>query len=421
MGTERTRRGLLRNRNYAILLSGQLVSQLGNSFYPLAVYWYTYSLTGSSVDLGYLTTVISLTALASMFTGVFVDRWDRRKTMIWSDVTRALLAGGLALLAALGDLKLPAIFAFALMLGLVGNLFAPAQMSLLPNVVGMEDLGAASGLNQGASAGASLAGVSLGGFLLGIFGSASLLAVDALSFVVSFVSIGLLRLPKTATLPQQDDQAGAGSAKFLGELGEGLRFVYGNGFFRRVVMVAALVNFAFMPLNVLDVVWVRDVLHLGAFAYGLLGAAVTLGIVAGSILAGPMMQRLDAGRLMIGSLGLSAVAFAAFSRLPYFLPDIVALLILGLGLGIVNPVAQTLFQRATPQRMMGRAVGALMGTAQVASPLGAVAGGILASILPLSTVFLMGAGLMLATLLLGVRLPQPPEFAQQADAPSALP
>jgi DHA3 family macrolide efflux protein-like MFS transporter len=421
LGEERTRRGLLRNRNYAILLSGQLVSQMGNSFYPLAIYWYTYSLTRSSVDLGYLTTVISLTALVSMLTGVLVDRWDRRKTMLWSDVTRALLAGGLALLAALGTLQLPVMFAFALLLGLVGNLFAPAQMSLLPNVVGMEDLGAASGFNQGASAGAGLVGTSVGGFLLGIFGSASLLALDALSFVVSFVSIGLLRLPKTATLPRRDAQPGARPGKFLSELGEGLQFVYGNGFFRRVVVIAALVNFAFMPLNVLDVVWVRDVLHLGAFAYGLFGAAATVGIIAGSILAGPMMQRLDPGRLMIGSLGLSALAFAAFSQLPYFLPDIVALIILGVGLGIVNPVAQTLFQRATPQYMMGRAVGALMGTAQMASPLGALVGGVLASTLPLSTVFLGGAGLMLATLLLGVRLPQPPEFSRESDTTSVLP
>lgn len=421
MRDDRTRRGLLSNRNYLVLLAGQTVSQVGNAFYPLAIYWFTYSLTGSSRDLGYLATVISLTALVSMLTGVLVDRWDRRKTMVWADVARAVLAGGLALLAGLGHLGLIALFAFALLLGLVGNLFGPAQMSLLPNVVGMEELGAASGLNQGMSAGAGLVGTSLGGFLMGMVGPAMLLGLDAASFVVSFLSVGLLRMPRSATLPQGHGQGdGRPARRFLGELAQGLRLVYGNGFFLRIALVGALVNFAFMPLNVLDVMWVRTVLHLGAFAYGMLGAAVTVGVIAGSIAAGPLMRRVDPVRLMLCSLALTALAFAAFSRLPYYLPDLAALVLLGVGIGIVNPVALTLFQRAIPQHLMGRAVGALMATMQAASPLGAMIAGFLATALPLSTVFLLGAALMLATLLLAFRMPRPLEIPADA-APSAHP
>ncbi len=419
MREDRTRRGLLRNRNYVVLLAGQAVSQVGNAFYPLAIYWFTFSLTRSSRDLGYLATVISLTALVSMLTGVLVDRWDRRKTMVWADVARAVLAAGLALLAGFGHLGLIAIFAFALFLGLVGNLFGPAQISLLPNVVGMEELGAASGLNQGISAGAGLVGTSIGGFLMGMFGPATLLGLDAASFVVSFLSVGFLRLPRSATLPQgHGREDGRPARRFLGELVEGLRLVYGNGFFLRIALVGALVNFAFMPLNVLDVMWVRTVLHLGAFAYGMLGAAVTVGVIAGSVAAGPLMRRVDPVRLMLSSLALTAIAFAAFSRLPYYLPDLAVLVVLGVGIGIVNPVALTLFQRAIPQHLMGRAVGALLATMQAASPLGAMIAGFLATALPLSTVFLLGAALMLATLLLAFRMPRPLEMPADTVPPA---
>ncbi|MDA8344647.1 MAG: MFS transporter [Thermaerobacter sp.] len=412
------RSGVLHNRNYVIMLSGQVVSQFGNAFYPLAIYWYTFSLTGSRMDLGYLGTVISLTALASMLTGVLVDRWDRRRTMIWSDVLRALLAGGLALAAGLGHLGLPMIFAFALLIGLVGNLFGPAEMSLLPNVVGMEELGAASGMNQGASAGAGLVGMSLGGFLMGVFGPALLLGIDAATFVVSFVSVGLLRLTREATMPAARSSVEGQPPSFLRELGAGLRFVYGSPFFRRLVLLGAIMNFAFMPLNVLDVVWVRQVLHLGALEYGILGAAVTIGVIAGSILAGALMQRFKGQHLILGSVMLTAIAFTAFSQLPYFVPDLVVLFFLGVGIGVVNPVAQTMFQREIPQHMMGRAVGALMTTVQVAAPLGAMLGGFLASTLPLSTVFLMGGGLMLCSLLLAVRMPVPTPV-EQAEAEGA--
>ncbi|EQD38779.1 major facilitator superfamily MFS_1, partial [mine drainage metagenome] len=99
--------GILRNRNYVVMLSGQLVSQIGNSFFPLAIYWFTFSLTKSRLDLGYLSAVIGVTSILGMLTGVLVDRWDRRRTMIWSDATRAVLAGALAVLAFSGRLGLP--------------------------------------------------------------------------------------------------------------------------------------------------------------------------------------------------------------------------------------------------------------------------------------------------------------------------
>lgn len=412
------RPGILRNRNYVVLLSGQLVSQVGNSFYPLAIYWFTFSLTRSQLDLGYLSAVISVTGLAGILTGVLVDRWDRRRTMIWSDIIRTALAGALALLALTGRLGLAAIFTFGALLGLVANLFSPAEAALLPNVVGMDELGAASGLNQGASAGASLVGTSFGGFLLGIFSPTVLLVLDALSFVVSFVSVGALRLPREATMPRGTSPAETLTASkgFLAELTEGIRFVFGQPFFRRLALIGMALNFAFMPLNVMDVVWVRQVLHLGAFAYGLFGAAITLGVIAGSVATGPLMQRFKGENLIVFSMALIAATYTAFSRLPYFVPDLAILFAFGIGIGIVNPVAQTLFQRAVPQHLMGRAVGALVSVNQGAMPLGALLAGFAASAMPLSTVFLLGGILMLLTLLLAVRLPKAPTLVEAQAA-----
>ncbi len=134
---------LFANRNYTLLLSGQTISQVGNALFPLAVYWWTFSLTHSSVDLGYIATAEGLTALAGIFAGVLVDRSDRRWTMIWADVARLVLTGVLGLAALTGRLSFASILVFVLLLGLVQNLFSPAQAALLPSVVEPSELDAA--------------------------------------------------------------------------------------------------------------------------------------------------------------------------------------------------------------------------------------------------------------------------------------
>ena len=401
-------RQLLSSRNYAFLVSGQTISQIGNAFYPLAIYWLTYSLTHSQAALGYLATAISLTSLAGMFAGVLVDRWDRRRTMIWVDVARMAMTGALALLVFWNDVSLVLIIAYALVLGLLASLFSPAQVSLLPNVVRPDELSAAIGLNQGSSAGAGLIGTSLGGMLLGLFGAWALMLLDAASFLVSFVSVALVRLPRSATQPHQPDHVahhGVASPRYVDELRAGLAYLGRRPFFRRLIPVSMILNFAFMPLNVLDVVWVRRVLHLGAFFYGLFGAFMVVGVILGSLSIGAVQRRFTHRQILVGALACLALGYMAFSRLPYLVPDLVILLVLGLVMGVVNPVVQALFQRAVPQEFMGRATGALSSLVLSVAPLGALLAGLAAETVPLNLVFLAGGLLMLATVPLALRLP----------------
>ncbi len=392
---------LLGNRSYDLLLTGQTVSQLGNAFYPLAVYWLTFSLTHSRAELGFLGTVTSLTGIAGMFAGVYVDRWDRRWTMIWADVGRMVLTGLLAAIAAGRGLSPAVVFAFALALGLLANLFSPAQASLLPKIVAGDDLGPAISLNQAAGAGAGLVGTALGGMLLGLFGPALLLLLDAASFAFSWVTVGLLRLPQSATHPrppQANAAQASRSAGYLPELREGLGYLWRHPLFRRLLPISMILNFSFMPLNVLDVVWVRQVLRLGAFAYGLFGAFTVAGVILGSVLIRPLTRRLSPWWVLSGTLLLLAGSYIAFSRLPCLVPDLGLMLCLGLAMGVANPMVQALFQQAVPSELMGRATGAMSSLVLSAAPLGAMLAGLGASVAPLSVVFLVGGCLVLTTL-----------------------
>jgi len=408
--------GLWANRNYTLLLSGQTISQVGNALFPLAVYWWTFSLTGSSTDLGYVATVEGLTAMAGVFAGVLVDRWDRRRTMIWADVTRLALTGVLGLAALFGQLSFASILVFVLLLGLVQNLFSPAQSALLPRVVEPDDLDAALGLNQGASASAGLIGTSLGGALLGLVGAASLMLLDSASFIVSAVSVGLLRLPRSATQPHPDTvDESRRSQGYLRELLEGLSFLWSRPLFRHLVPIAVIMNLAFMPLNVLAVAWVRGVLGGSALDYGLFEACGVGGIILGSVLVRPLTRRFSPRQVILGALALITAAYVALSQLPFLIPDLLLLLCLGLPMGVVNPMLQGIFRRAVPHHLLGRAAGVMGSLVLLASPLGALLAGLGAGLGPLRIVFLAGGLAMFGALVLAYGLPRaygqhPPEL-----------
>lgn len=401
-----------RNRNFAILAAGQWVSQIGNTFYALAIYWFVIAATHSRADLGFVGAASGATGILGLLSGVLVDRWDRRRTMVAADAARAVLSAALGTLAAVGYLPLWLLLSLVLCLSAVGTLFQPAQAALIPAVVEPGALAAANGVTQGLTASANLLGAVLGGALLGLLGPVVLFFTNAASFVGSVFSLGLLRLPQAA---YRSPAEGRRLQSLLRESREGLQAIVRNSYLRRVIPTGIVVNFALMPLNVLDVAWVRQVLHLGALAYGLFGGAILVGILTGSALSGPAL-RLPARTVLVAGVPISGLAVAALSRLPSLLPDLALLFVFGVIVAVINSAVITVVQRATPDELMGRVVATMIALISVANPLGALLAGWSASVAPLADVFLVGGVLMMLATGLLVRLPAAVEEAQGVEA-----
>lgn len=393
---------LWHNRNFSILLAGQWVSQAGNTFYSLALYWFVLSATHSRADLGLIGAATGITGVLGLLAGAFVDRWNRRRTMLFTDAVRAVLAALIGLLAALGHLPLWLLLLLVLALTAVGQFFGPAQTALVPMVVDQDQLGAANGANQGATASANLLGATLGGAFLGLFGPVALFFSNAASFLVSVGSLGLLRVaePPRPAAPR-------GVAALLREVREGLVAIAANPFLLRVILVAVVANFSLMPLNILDVAWVRQVLHQGALAYGLFGASILLGVLTGSALSGLALRRFDTRTLLPWAIALGGLCIAVLSRLPTLVPDLLLLFAFGAIVAVVNTSVITTVQRMTPDRVMGRVIGTLAALISIANPIGALLSGYLATTVPLSAVFLAGGLLMCLSSGLALRLPAP--------------
>ncbi len=139
---------LTRYPNFGLLWTGQVISHIGDAFYSIALIWLVQEMTGSRTMMGAISAAVSMTALFGLVAGALVDRWDRRLTMFFSDVLRALTILTLPVLALLGQLEVWHLFVVGIVMGLLAQLFYPAKQALLPHLVSRADLTGANALSH---------------------------------------------------------------------------------------------------------------------------------------------------------------------------------------------------------------------------------------------------------------------------------
>lgn len=392
---EGSRRSTIRNPNFMILVSGQAVSQVGNSLFGMALYWMTLAMTHSRFALAIVAMLGGIAGFTGILAGPLLDRWDRRRTMIWSDVVRLVLSGVLGILAVTSQLGFSALVALTLLLRVAGALFLPSEMALVPKIVSEQELGSANGTVQAIGAAANLGGTGFAGVLLGMLGPGGLFLLNAASFAASVLSLGFMRVEGEPVNRTGTSRTGGALQQFISEMREGWQVIRSHPALRRFITVSLLLNFASASVTFLDVAWVQQVLHAGAVAYGLLNAALVAGVIVGSLLASVLVRRFGELRVITAGIVLSGLALVAFALLPYLWCDLALFTLLGVSLGALEPTALTAVQRATPAHVMGRVMGALMTMGSLAVPLGALLAGSLASAVPLWVTF-VAAGILMA-------------------------
>lgn len=391
-GERAAARSVWRNTNLVILVSGQWVSQIGNNLFELAVYWYVLAATHHAADLGWVGTAMALPGVLGLLSGVFVDRMDRRWTMFGSDVIRAALSALLGLLALTHVLPLWLFLVLVLLLMAVGTFFGPAATALLPQIVPQEQLAAANGLNSSAQSSASLVGLFGGGVAMSLLGPVLLFFMNAASFVVSFVSLVFLRVPRFV----RKQEKGAGGARQLyAEWIEGFKVYQAIPLLRTLLLTALFVNFAGQGLGVLAAAWVQESLHGGAFDYALFGAAITIGAIVGALSAAGVLRRISLERvLQVGAFAIG-IMVVVLSRLPYLVATLASMLVMGIAMGLINTGLASMMQRIVPLEKMGRVAGTLLALMTLANPVGAAVAGALAEVWSVGFIYLVLGCLML--------------------------
>ena len=305
---------LLRGRNFALLFAGQAISRLGDGLHEVALLWLVLGLTGSAFITG---TVLAVQLLPTLFfglvAGALVDRWDRRRTMIAADAARVVLVLLIPLLNSLGALTLWSLYVISFFLATFGQLFRPALMASLPNVVPGEALMSANALMGMTRQLGGIAGPALGGLLVSLTGLNSVFYVDAATFGVSGYAIYLASVPGDVHA-----KVSLTVRAVTREIREGLAYMRGQRAVLTLAILGILSHAYWGAIPVVVPAFADRVLGGGSATYGLLLSSMNLGMVAGGLLIGSAGRGRHRGRLVVaGYTGMAAgITALGFARTP---------------------------------------------------------------------------------------------------------
>ncbi len=352
--------------------AGQTISNLGTSFTMFALPLLVYKLTGSALNLGLATAASMLPYLLfGLVIGAWVDRVNRKRLMIATNVASALVIASIPLLAWVGRLSVGWIYAVSFSSSSVGIVFNTAEFAAIPSLVERENLVTANGRIQASFSAATVTGPLLAGALLAFMPLQNLLLFDASSFLISAAFLGLIR--RSFNAPAGVRRPGQHMGR---DIVEGLRYVLGHPVLRAISAMMALVNFVGTTRWGQVVLFAKERLSATDSEIGLLFSAGSAGVVVLSLAAGLLRRRWSFGQVALGALMLNGIIFVvfAFSRW-YWLA--VVLWAVGSGLSMLfNINTGSLRQAITPNHLLGRVVSIAQVLAWSAIPLGAVIGGI---------------------------------------------
>lgn len=371
----------LGQRNFTLLWLGGLVSLTGDWMLRVGLPFFAYQTTGSTLATsGVLISGLIPRLLLGSVAGVFVDRWDRRVTMIVADLVMA--AGLLPLLLVNSAGRLWIIFVVAAFMACVAQFFIPAESALLPNLVATEDLTGANSLNAFNQNLARLVGPPLGGIVVAFVGLHGVALLDAATFLLSAIAISFVTT--TAAARERAENTATLLARALGvwrEWVDGLAFIKLDRALSVTFLFFAISGVGEGLFGTLILPFVTSVLGGGSTGYGwVVGAQGAGGIAGGLLLARFGRDRSPALLLGWGAIGLGFIDLLTFTYhyvIAGLAPAIIFMAVVGVPAAASQVGALTLLQLAAPDAYRGRVFGALIATQALVSVIGAALAGFL--------------------------------------------
>lgn len=362
----------LRNRNYRLFFGGQSVSLVGTWMTRIATSWLVYRLTGSELLLGVVAfcSQIPLLLLAP-FTGVLVDRWNRHRILVVTQVLSALQSLALAVLALTGTITVAEIIVLQLLQGVINSFDTPARQAFVVQMVEhREDLPNAIALNSSMVNASRILGPSIAGVLIAVIGEGWCFLLDAISYVAVLGSLLAMNVPR--------EEIHRTPARVLDELRAGISYVAGFPPVRILLLLVAVVGTMGMPYATLMPVIAREVLHGGPHTLGILMTAPGVGALAGTLYLASRRTVLGLGYVIMFATVSASLGLIAFSMSRTLWVSLLILPFVGAGLMVQAASANTIVQTLVEERMRGRVMAfytiAIMGT----QPIGSLTAGFIA-------------------------------------------
>ena len=366
-GTARLRRlfRALRARNYRLYVAGQSLSLIGTWMQRLALSWWVYQSTRSALMLGIVSCIGQLPAvLLAPLAGALVDRWDRQRLLVVTQLLAMLQAAGLAWLVLTEGATLWHMLLCSALLGVINAVDIPARQALVGDLVEQPaDLSNALALNASINNGARLIGPALAGLVIVRLGEGICFLLNGLSYLALLAAVWAMRLPPHPTAPPR--------TPLLAEAHAGVRYAWGFTPVRAILLLLTLANLLGMPYQVLMPVFATDMLHGDAHTLARLTAASGVGAILGALYLASRDSVLGFGRVLVLSTGLFSLGLVGLSYARH--EGVAWLTLIGAsgGMMVLSTASNTVLQTIVDEEKRGRILSlytmVFMGTAPVGS------------------------------------------------------
>jgi MFS family permease len=380
---------LLKNRNFLLLYLGGVISASGATMTSLTLVWLVYTETHSALSISYLGLASVVPTIAfGLLAGALVDKIDRRRLMITSDLVRAAAVAIIPVFYAFRGFNLILIIVAVTIVGVFSTIFRPATNALLPTIVDEGKIQDANGLITASNSMSQMGANAVGGVLIALAGVHLGLAYNSATYLVSALMITLMF---TSTLSTNKTS----QPPFVAQVKEGLLYIGRTKAILETTITSTFLNLFATMIVPFSVVYVNVFLNASASFYGYFLASIGFGLAVGSLLAGRIRAVKFAGKLFIfASLGFGlATVSLVVVRNAFFAIAIAASL--GILLGLLNTTFFSIVQLVVPNEVLGRVLSVDEVGSYAAIPLGQIAAGIMIQSTGIvSTYLLAGVGII---------------------------
>jgi MFS family permease len=368
----------LRHRNFRLFFTGQSISLIGTWMTRVATSWLVYRLTGSALLLGTVSFAGQIpTFLLAPFAGVLVDRVNRRKLLVWTQVLAGIQSLALAALTLAKIITIHEIIALSIFQGLINAFDMPGRQSFLVQMVSgdtgkpdKQDLSNAIALNSSIVNVARLIGPAIAGLVIAAVGEGYCFAIDGISYIAVVASLLMMRVP-ASTIARA-------TTSMLEQLREGWSYVVHFRPIRTILSLFALLSLMGMPFMVLMPIFASQVLHGGAHTLGYLMGASGIGALISAI----SLALRKSVRGLTTMIQIAAVMFGTglilFGLSHHLVLSLLLMIVVGFGMMQGLAASNTVIQTLVPEDKRGRVMSYYTMAFVGMSPFGSLLAGALA-------------------------------------------
>lgn len=374
---------LMQNKNFGLLFSARLITNIGDSVYFIAAMWLVYDLSGSSLYSGLAGFLTMLPRALQFIIGPVLDRYSIKRLLIATQAAQAILLVVIPIASITGKLTVTVVLLIMPVVSFLNQFSFPAESALIPRIMDKEQRVQANGLMSLAYQGTEAAFQAIGGVLVVAIGAVALYSIDIVTFFIAVLLFSLLTLPKSS-IPGARVSMKTQVNQYFEDLQEGFHIVV-HSVIGKMMVSSLVTNFA---LGAVIATLPAYANYLGGSGmYGLLMAGMAVGSLTGAMAAGRFAKKPVGKMLIVGYfIGFCLWFGAAFSSLSYLTVILFAASMVAPGCN--NVLNFTLIQNVVPKTMLARAMSLVASLATCIMPLGSLTGGALSNVFGPKVVFI---------------------------------